>query len=233
MEIRSLGRSPFEEVWQLQKDLHAQVVNHSGPEVLLLCEHFPIITMGTSARVENILAGSEALAAQGITCLKVERGGDVTYHGPGQLVGYPILDLRQRKRDVGWYMRSLEEVIIQTLADFHIESERVCGRTGVWTQVTENDNEFRGKKIASMGIRISRWCTYHGFALNVTRECEGGFSHIHPCGMRDIAISSMEQELAQQIIGSTLSISQVARVVIEKFFMVFNLSSNDETINHL
>ena len=150
-----------------------------------------MITLGRSAKRENVLLPANQKL---IEIIEIERGGDVTYHGPGQLVCYPLLDLSSKRRDVCWYMRTLEEVIIRALDDFSIKAERVAGRTGVWIRAAGE----RDLKIASIGLRLSRWRTLHGFALNV-QGVQAGFSMINPCGFSDIGVTSISEQLHQQI----------------------------------
>ncbi|MBN8548587.1 MAG: lipoyl(octanoyl) transferase LipB [Deltaproteobacteria bacterium] len=232
LEVRRLGLRPYQEVWELQRELQKKLIASEAPETLLLCEHPPVITIGRSGKKSNILVAETELAARGVTLFEVERGGDVTYHCPGQLVAYPIINLSTKKRDVGWYMRTLEEVVIQTLQEFDIKGLRVAGKTGVWTQPTENAIDFRLpaapatleyqakdlQKIASLGVRISRWCTMHGISLNV-RDCREGFRLINPCGFTEIEMSSIEQ-----VSGEVVSIEAVQSICIERFAKLFGFT---------
>lgn len=188
--ILELGLKPYREVWELQKKLQAELIAGTGEQFLIICEHNPVITLGTSAEASNVLVREDELKARGIDVIKIERGGDVTYHGPGQLVAYPILNLNYYRRDVDWYLRQLEQIIIDTMSDCGVTGIRIAGKTGVWTSPT--------KKIASIGVRLSRWCTMHGLALNI-RNCSDGFNLINPCGFRDIEMTSLEQECATTI----------------------------------
>lgn len=185
LRVLELGLKPYREVWDLQKKLQAELIAGTGEQTLIICEHSPVITLGTSAEASNVLAREDELKTHGIEVIKIERGGDVTYHGPGQLVAYPILNLNYYRRDVDWYLRQLEQIIIDTLADCGVTGMRIPGKTGVWTSDT--------KKIASIGVRLSRWCTMHGLSLNV-QDCSVGFNLINPCGFRDIEMTSLEQE---------------------------------------
>jgi len=224
LDVLDLGRASYEDVWNLQRKLQKSLIEGVGQPTLILCEHHPVVTYGKSANPESLRASPELLKELGVRAIRVERGGDFTYHGPGQLVGYPIIDLRTKKRDVGWYMRSLEEIIIRTLQDFDIIGNRIPGKTGVWTAWGENGTEKSAKnqldtdqkacKIAAIGVRLSRWCTMHGFSLNV-QDCRDGFSLIHPCGFRDIQISSMEQE------NGFRSSEKVKEILVEHFCDVF------------
>ena len=198
-QVVRLGQVDYLHTWQLQKDLLA--ARHEGlvPDTLLLLEHPHTYTNGLRGQDDNMLLGSEALARLDARYYRVDRGGDVTYHGPGQLVGYPILDLRQWRQDVHAYMRSLEQVIIDTLAEYGIASGRVAGCTGVWV-----GNE----KIAALGVRISHWITCHGFALNINTDLSY-FGHIIPCGLVGKGVTSMAKLLGhppepEEVIGRLL-----------------------------
>jgi len=216
VEVRSLGIVDYEETWQLQRALRDSLRQGNGPETLLVCQHHPVITAGSSTKQCNLLASMDHLHNAGVRYYGVERGGDLTYHGPGQLVAYPILDLNQRKRDVGWYMRRLEDVVIRALSNYGIEGYRVSGKTGVWTRFVEHSEPFEGTKIAALGVKISRWCTMHGLALNVLNTCLAGFSFIRPCGFTHIQVTSMERES-----GKTLDIAGVEGRLIENFLEMF------------
>jgi lipoyl(octanoyl) transferase len=172
-EFRDLGRLRWAEAFELQQQLVARRKKGEIADQFLIVEHPHVVTVGRNGRDENLLASPEVLSRTGIELYRTDRGGDVTYHGPGQVVGYPILDLRDWKRDVGAYVRAIEQMIIDTLADFGIESQREPGMTGVWT---------RAGKIAAIGVHISRWITSHGFALNVSTDLDY-FRYIVPCGL--------------------------------------------------
>lgn len=171
--LRELGRIRYGDALSLQRQLVSDRKQGLVPDHLLLLEHPHVITMGRNGHSENLLASDEVMARAGIEFFPTDRGGDVTYHGPGQLVGYPILDLRDWKRDVGAYMRAIEQTIIDTLADFGIEAGRIPKLTGVWVD---------GRKIAAIGVHLSRWVTSHGFALNVSTDLSY-FQYIVPCGL--------------------------------------------------
>lgn len=170
---QDLGRLSYADAFALQQDLVARRKADEIPDQLLIVEHPHVITLGRNGHSENLLASPEVLERSGIAFHHSDRGGDVTYHGPGQIVVYPILDLRHWKRDVGAYVRAIEQVIVDSLADFGIVAERVPGLTGVWTG---------GAKIAAIGVHISRWVTSHGFALNVHTDLNY-FHYIVPCGL--------------------------------------------------
>src|SRR3954451_4344688 len=163
-QVRQLGRVSYGDALELQQRLVAERKAGAVPDHLLLLEHPHVITLGRNGHMENLLASDEIMERAGISFSPSDRGGDVTYHGPGQIVGYPILDLRDWKRDVGAYVRAIEQMIIDTLADFGIAGHREAGMTGVWTTPTA--------KVAAIGVHISRWVTSHGFALNVTTDLQ-------------------------------------------------------------
>lgn len=173
------GRVPYDEALAWQRALaHARIAGTLDHDLLLLLDHPPVVTLGRAAR------GTHLIDPHGIDVAEVERGGDVTYHGPGQLVGYPILDLTQYRRDLHWYLRTLEQVLINALAIFAIPAERRPGYTGVWTQ---------GRKIASIGVHVKQWVTWHGFALNVTTDLSQ-FERIVPCGIPGVEMTSVLRE---------------------------------------
>lgn len=177
-------------------------------DVLILLEHPRVITLGRGARESNVIATTEALAGSGVDVHEVERGGDVTYHGPGQLVGYPILDLTGHRQDLHWYLRQLEEVLLQALSDLGISGIRVPGYTGVWVE---------DRKIASIGVHVTRWVTFHGFALNVCTDLSD-FDLIVPCGIDAVQMTTVERET-----GRGHSVDEVAQHVARSFATVFGL----------
>ncbi len=180
-----LGRVPYQQAEDLQRELVARRKAGEITDVLLLLEHAPVITLGRNARRENIVSSLETLGREGIEISETNRGGDVTYHGPGQIVGYPILDLAPIRKDVVWYVRTLEEILIRTAGDFGIAAGRIAGLTGVWV---------KGAKLASIGIHVSRWVTSHGFAMNLKTDLEC-FRHIVPCGIPACAVTSFRELL--------------------------------------
>ena len=169
---------------------HPQTTNY-----LLFVEHPPVYTLGKSGHVENLLISDEERAAKGIQFFKINRGGDITFHGPGQVVGYPILDLEKFYTDIGKYLRNLEEVIILTLAEYGLDARRSAGETGVWL-----DPEIPGmeRKICAIGVRTSRWVTMHGFALNVNTDLRY-FDYIVPCGIQNKQVTSIQKELGKRV----------------------------------
>jgi lipoyl(octanoyl) transferase len=203
--VRELGRVDYAGALAMQREAVAARKAGAAPDRLLLLEHPHSITLGRNGKMENILAGAEALESAGISFHPIDRGGDVTYHGPGQLVGYPILDLREWKRDVGAYVRALEQTLIDALADFGIEGYRVPKLTGVWTA---------HGKIAAIGVHLSQWVTSHGFALNVSTNLDY-FRYIVPCGLPK-PVASMEQ------FGVRAGLPEVGRSVAAHFGRVFD-----------
>jgi lipoyl(octanoyl) transferase len=208
---RWLGRIGYREALALQESharalKDAQLAGTRGEEALLLLEHPPVITLGRNAAEADVLAGGERLASLGVTVERTNRGGQVTYHGPGQLVGYPIVDLHPDRRDVGRFLRDLEEALIRTLRTYGIEAGRSAGSTGVWVG---------DAKIAAIGVHLSRWVTTHGFALNVTTDLDA-FSLIVPCGIRTRAVTSM-----QRLLGRPVDLEEVARRFVPEFASIF------------
>ena len=208
LDVRRLGRLDYDTGVALQKQLVEERRAGKIPDTLLLLEHSPVITLGvrTRGKPTNIVATAEELEREGVVVRETGRGGDVTYHGPGQLVGYPIFDLNPDRRDVHWYVRALEETLIRALAAFGISAGRVQGLTGVWVGPAG-----REEKIAAIGVRISRWITSHGFALNVAADLHH-FDFIVPCGIADRGVTSIERQL-----GRAVPLSEVEDVVIDAF----------------
>jgi lipoyl(octanoyl) transferase len=203
-ELRDLGRVAYADAFAMQQDFVARRKLGEIPDQLLIVEHPHVVTMGRTGKDENMLAAPELLERAGIAFHRTDRGGDVTYHGPGQVIGYPILDLREWKRDVVAYVRGLEQVLIGALAEFGIEAGREKGATGVWTS--------RGK-IAAIGVHISRWVTSHGFALNVDTDLSY-FQYIVPCGLTR-PVTSMRQ------CGVTPERAHVVAAIARGFAQVF------------
>ena len=208
VSLQDLGVIKYKEAWDYQEALFKAVVdqkvaNRTLPEAeqvptksyFLFCEHPPVITLGKSGHESNLLLSEPLLKQQNIDFYKINRGGDITYHGPGQIVGYPILDLDNFFTDIHKYLRLLEEMIILTLAEYGLEGARVKGATGVWL---DGDKPARARKICAMGIRCSRWVTMHGFALNVNSNLNH-FDFIIPCGISDKKVTSLQKELGREI----------------------------------
>jgi len=212
LDVRRLGRVGYGEALDLQTRLVDERRRGEIGDTLLLLEHPPVITLGVKTRGKpaQIIASPEALAAEGVSVFETSRGGDITYHGPGQLVGYPIFDLRPDRCDVHRYVRDLEEVLILALRDFGIDGGRVAGRTGVWVGAAG-----REEKIAAIGVRISRWITSHGFALNVSTDLRH-FRLIVPCGIADRGVTSIDR-----VLGSTTAMAEVEDAVVRGFGHVF------------
>ncbi|AYA38203.1 lipoyl(octanoyl) transferase LipB [Hymenobacter oligotrophus] len=209
--LQRLGRVAYAPTWQYQEELLAnslavktrnRLAEGSGaqpestPNHLLFCEHPPVYTLGKSGKPEHLLLDEAGLAAHGATYHHINRGGDITYHGPGQLVGYPILDLENFKPDIHHYLRTLEEAVIRLLAEYGLSAGRIPGLTGVWLDFEEGAPNPR--KICAMGVKCSRWVTMHGFALNVNTDLSY-FGYIVPCGITDKAVTSLQQELGREI----------------------------------
>ena len=207
--VVDLGRRAYGEALELQRDLcRRRVTGELTEDLLLLVEHPPVVTLGRSAKASSLPIPTRLLEARGIEVFEVERGGDVTLHAPGQLVGYPILDLNGYRPDLHWYLRQIEEVLIRGLADLDVPAERNPGKTGVWTA---------GRKIASIGIHVKQWVTLHGFALNVTTDLSL-FDLIVPCGIHGVTMTSVARERS----GGTEDLRVQARTaVIRRFGEVF------------
>ncbi|MFT5336151.1 MAG: lipoyl(octanoyl) transferase [Sphingobacteriales bacterium] len=183
------------------------------PNHLIFCEHPHVYTLGKSGDEQHLLLNKEGLEAKGATYYKINRGGDITYHGPGQIVGYPIIDLENFFTDIHKYLRCLEEAVILTLAEYGIASTRLEGLTGVWLDA---DNPAKARKICAMGVKCSRWVTMHGFAFNVNANLDY-FNNIVPCGITDKAVTSMEKEL-----GEPQDMKAVQKVLIENLCNIFD-----------
>ena len=204
VQLQDLGNKDYKETWDYQEQIFADIVSQkvekrANPEIktsnyFLFVEHPHVYTLGKSGDMSNLLLSEKQLEEKGATFYKINRGGDITYHGPGQIVGYPILDLENFFTDIHKYLRLLEEAIILTLADYGLQSERSDGETGVWLGV---GTPF-ARKICAMGVRASRWVTMHGFALNVNANL-GYFDNIIPCGIKGKAVTSLHVELGREI----------------------------------
>lgn len=207
VKFKDLGRIEYKEAWDLQEKLFQGIVdqkfsNRKLPveeqtetsDYFLYCEHPHVFTLGKSGHMEHLLRSEEELTSEGITFFKINRGGDITYHGPGQIVGYPIFDLDHYFTDIHKYLRYLEEAIILTMAEYGIKGERSPGETGVWLDV---GTPF-ARKICAMGVRASRWVTMHGFAFNINADLKY-FGYIVPCGIADKAVTSLHLELGRPV----------------------------------
>jgi lipoate-protein ligase B len=207
--VLDLGLEPFAVTLARQEELVRQRLLGTVPDTLILVEHPPVVTLGRARRHGNLLLDPSALAARGIEFFEITRGGDATYHAPGQLVGYPVFDLRRHGRDVLRFCRGLEAALIAALADFGIGAEAIGGKAGVW---------IRGRKIASLGISVRRWVTSHGFALNVSTDL-AGFNVIRPCGEDPGVMTSMAA-----VLHGPVSMAEVRRVVTARFAEIFSLT---------
>ena len=231
--FRDLGRAEYKQVWDYQESLlqenvriktelrrltdHPEAVGASGlvtSNYLLFVEHFPVYTLGKSGHMENVLIDEDHMKEKGIDFFRTNRGGDITFHGPGQIVGYPILDLERFYTDIGKYLRNLEEVIILVLKTYGLQGDRSPGETGVWI---EPGVKGRERKICAIGVRCSRWITMHGFAFNVNTDLDY-FGSIIPCGIQDKQVTSLEKEL-----GYALPMEEVKEEVRGRFEEVFNV----------
>jgi lipoyl(octanoyl) transferase len=206
--VERLGVVDYSSAVCLQRERVAARKAGVIPDTLLLLEHPHVYTLGRNAKRENLLIPAEQLAACGAQVFEIDRGGDVTYHGPGQWVGYPILDLAQHRRDIAWYMRSLEEVLIAVAGEYGIQAGRLVGAPGVWVG---------NNKLAAMGVHISRWVTSHGFAFNVNTDLRY-FDWIVPCGLRAKGVTSLEK-----LLGRRVEMDEVAERVVRQFGRVFEL----------
>lgn len=220
--LKDLGLKDYKEVWEYQNNLFQKVIDiklanrervkqEPTPNYFLFTEHPHVYTLGKSGNMNNLLLSEDQLKEKGITFFKSNRGGDITYHGPGQIIGYPIIDLDNFFPDIHLYMRKLEEVIILTIADYGLKGERSKGETGVWLDV---GTPF-ARKICALGVRTSRWVTMHGFALNITTNL-GYFDHIIPCGIKGKAVTSMKAEL-----GKTIPQKEIKLKILHHFSKVF------------
>jgi lipoyl(octanoyl) transferase len=246
--FKDLGTMPYKEAWDYQEKLlqknvleKSAAVSSNSPErgpsakttpkgsfgettnFLLFVEHPPVYTLGKSGKIDNVLLSDDELSNRDIEFYHTNRGGDVTYHGPGQIVGYPILDLERFGTDIGKYLRNIEEVIILTLADHGIHAERSPGETGVWIEPGIKGKE---RKICAIGVRCSRWITMHGFALNVNTDL-GYFNNIIPCGIQNKKVTSIQNEL-----GTLTDISEIKKDLLKNFEIVFNarmITDKEET----
>ena len=236
LTVVDLGTMAYGEALALQREVASARITGAIPDdVLLLVEHPPVVTLGRGTKPGHLVASESQLRARGVELFEVERGGDITFHGPGQLVGYPILDLKQHRQDLHWYLRQVEESIIQAMAACALPCVRNPGFTGVWTQAPgprpqapipdsrfpmpdSHDSTARApRKIASIGVHARDWVTWHGFALNVTTDLSH-FDLIVPCGISDVTMTTVERELADRFPGARA----VTEAVVESFGRVFD-----------
>lgn len=228
IQVQDLGHKDYKEVWDFQEKLFQNIVQIKiqnrlekkslpTPNHFLFVSHPPVYTLGKSGDMTNLLLNEEQLHDKGATFFKINRGGDITFHGPGQIVGYPIIDLENFFTDIHKYLRLLEETIILTLADYGLKATRSDGETGVWLDV---GTPF-ARKICAMGVRASRWVTMHGFALNVNTDL-GFFDHIIPCGIRGKAVTSLCVELGQNHVDEV----EVKTKLLNHFLTLFQAQKN-------
>ncbi len=222
--LQDLGLKDYKETWDYQETLFQEIIslkidnrrnnaNHKTHNYFLFVEHPHVYTLGKSGDMSNLLLNETQLTEKGVTFYKINRGGDITYHGPGQIVGYPILDLDNFFTDIHKYLRFLEEVIIKTLAEYGVKAGRSEGETGVWLDA---GTPF-ARKICAMGVRTSRWVTMHGFALNVNSNL-GFFDNIIPCGIKGKAVTSLEAELNKKV-----SLEEVKQHILKHFTAMFDV----------
>ena len=225
VELRNLGLIDYKEAWDYQENLFDQIVAAKQqkrelktdvltPNFLLFCEHLHVYTIGKSGKDTNLLINEEMLISRGASLYKINRGGDITYHGPGQLVTYPILDLDNFKLSIKSYIDKLEEVIILTLSRYGVVATRSEGATGVWLDAT---NPSKARKICAIGVRTSHWVSMHGFAFNISTDLSY-FEHIIPCGIQGKSVTSLEKEL-----GRKVEMEEVRKFVLHDFEDVFNM----------
>jgi lipoyl(octanoyl) transferase len=221
--IVDVGLIGYAEAWELQKRLVAARKTGAMEDVLLLCEHPHVITLGRNGKREHLLASEQVLRQKGVEFHSSDRGGDITYHGPGQLVGYPILNLSAIRKDVVWYVRMLEEVMIRATAEFGIASERVTGKTGIWVRGAKDSNASASneEKLGAIGVHISRWVTSHGFAYNVSTDLRY-FDLIVPCGITGRKATSLEKLLERAVTRK-----EVVQRVVRHFGEVFGLEMRE------
>ena len=235
IHVENLGLKDYEECWVYQESLFQKILDakvknrregtdYETPNYFLLVEHPHVYTLGKSGDLSNLLISEEKLAKIGATFYKINRGGDITYHGPGQVVGYPILDLENFFTDIHKYLRFLEEMVILTLAEYGLKAERSKGETGVWLDV---GTPF-ARKICAMGVRASRWVTMHGFALNVNADL-GYFDNMIPCGIKGKAVTSLNVELGK----SQLSMEEVKKKLLKHFAALFKAELYKKTTTKL
>jgi len=229
--IKDLGLRDYKETWDYQEVLFQKILQIKSknskenlqletPNYFLYVEHPHVYTLGKSGHIENLLISEEKLKALNATFYKINRGGDITYHGPGQIVGYPILDLENFFTDIHKYLRLLEEMIILTLAEYNVRAERSKGETGVWLDV---GTPF-ARKICAMGVRASRWVTMHGFALNVNTDL-GYFDHMIPCGIKGKAVTSLNVELGKAMVD----MEEVKMKLLKNFLFLFEAEIKEKT----
>ncbi len=222
VDFEDLGIISYKKAWDYQEELFSNSLsdknnNKKASNYLLFCQHNHVYTLGKSGNEKNLLLNKEMLKSKNVEFYKINRGGDITYHGPGQIVGYPIFDLEQFNINVKEYIYKIEEVIIKTLNNYNIFAERLNGATGVWI---DTNNPAKVRKICAIGVKASRYITMHGFAFNVNTNLDF-FSFINPCGFTDKSVTSMQKELSMKI-----NLNEVRNIILENFIEVFNIKIN-------
>ncbi len=231
--VLDLGLRSYAEALSFQREVAAARIDKRVPQdVLILVEHPPVVTTGRSTKQENLLFTPALLEARGVELFEVERGGDVTFHGPGQLVGYPIVDLNEHKLDLHWYLRQVEEVMIRAVAPFGVKATRIAGKTGIWTEPREG---VPARKLASIGVHARQWVTWHGFALNVTTDLSY-FDLMVPCGLPGVDMTSVAREVLERserglrLAPSPTLGDDVRAAVVQSFGQVFERGFASTTI---
>ena len=221
--LRDIGKSSFSDAWEYQEDIFKKIINQKiknrsnenkmeTNNFLIITEHDPVYTIGKSGDISNLLLNDDEMKTQGIEFYKINRGGDITYHGPGQIMGYPIIDLDNFFTDINLYLRKLEEVIINTLKSYDLEGFTIKGETGVWVK----DNNGLSKKVCAFGIRASRWVTMHGFSFNVNPELNY-FKNIIPCGITDKGVTSVSE-----LKNRNIEMNEIKQILYKNFAESFN-----------
>lgn len=221
------GLQDYRVVWSMQKEIQRSLIDQTGDDTIIICQHNLVLTHGRHVHPSSFKESIERIKASGVDIIEVERGGDITCHEPGQIVAYPIFDLRRMRQDVSWFVRSLEEVVIQAIAEFGVVGVRIPGRTGVWLNV---ESENTPRKISSIGIKISRWCTMHGISINVTNDLSG-FNSINPCGLKQIEMTSLLNEMSRSSSSKIVEVPAESnlliafkKVLLNKFGLVFDIA---------
>src|SRR6185503_14326097 len=223
LSVVDLGTMAYGEALALQRAVaNARITGQIADDVLLLVEHPPVVTLGRGTKPGHLVASEAQLKARGVEMFEVERGGDVTFHGPGQLVGYPIIDLKNHQRDLHWYLRQVEESIIQAMASVGLPCHRTAGFTGVWTRGVSADPQSRERKLASIGVHARDWVTWHGFALNMSTDLSF-FDLIVPCGITNVTMTTVERELGGAYPGN----AAVSKQLVDGFARVFQCDRED------
>lgn len=231
----NLRKSAYKPVWDLQEkilahNLEIKKINKTESQNLatlstfLLCEHLPVYTLGKSGKIENLKLSTDELHAKNIDYYRINRGGDITYHGPGQITGYPIFDLENFKPSASWFIETMESAIIDTLAELGIQGQRIEGLTGVWVKGATAEED---RKLCAIGVKMSRWVSIHGFALNVNTELDY-YDHIIPCGIDDKGVSSISKELGREV-----SMDEVQPILLRAFEKHFDIQLENATLDHL